>query len=253
MKKAILILFVMAISVTSSMSQTTNHYVIQTEPHDDIMYIYMDPIEYGRLSEIGKNALIKRETRENDVKNVYVISGHNRELWQKTNGLVVMVDSWDMDTAESLLASGDSPSTGRSLQHPWFFNISGALGSVKSEGSSTISVYGYSRLGCYLFKGRWDLALNGLLGYSKIIGKNEGTKSSSFGIDTRVYILKGKVINPFAGVGLAYSSNGGESSLTIPVSAGASIPVSGKGCIDACYQYNKVTKSTIIVGFTHMF
>lgn len=253
MKKVILILFVIAISVTSSMSQTTNHYVIQKESYNDIMCIYMDPVEYGRLSEIGKNALIKKETKEIEVKNVYVISGHKSELWQKTNGSVVMVDSWDMDIAESLLTSGNTPTAGRSLQHPWFFNISGALGSVKSEGSSTFNIYGYGRLGCYLFKGRWDLAINGLLGYSTIKGREEGTSSSSFGIDTRVYILKGKAFNPFAGVGLAYSSSAGESSFTIPVSAGASIPVSGKGCIDVCYQYNKVTKSAFIVGFTRMF
>ena len=253
MKKAILTLFLITTSVVAVMSQTTNNYVAHTVIHKDIVYLYMNPGEYGLLSEIGKNSLIKRETREINVKNVYVISGHNGELWQKEDGSVKMIDSWDMDKAETLLVSGKAPSTGRSLQRPWFFNISGAFGLVKSDGVSTINIYGYGRIGCYLLKGRWDLALNGLFGYSKIRGENEGTKSSSFGIDTRVYVLKGKAFNPFAGVGLAYSSSGGESSFTIPVSVGASIPIKGKGCIDVCYQYNKVTKSTIIVGYTHMF
>lgn len=239
--------------MTFAISQTTSNYVIRTEIHKGILYLYMDPVEYGRLSEIGKNTLIRTETREKDVKNVYVISGHTGELWQKTNELVKMVDSWDMDKAEALSVSGNPVSTGRSLQRPWFFNISGAWGFVKSGGSTTINIYGYGRLGCYLLKGRWDLALNGLLGYSKIRGENEGTKNSSFGIDSRVYILKGKAFNPFAGIGLAYSSSSGESSFTIPFSAGTSIPIKGNGCIDACYQYNKVTKSTIIVGYTHMF
>lgn len=253
MKKAILTLFLIATSVIAVMSQTTSDYVFRVVTHKDIVCIYMNPEEYGLLSEIGKNVLVKRETREISVKNVYVISGHNGELWQKEDGSVKMIDSWDMDKAEALSVSGNAPSTGRSLQRPWFFNISGAFGMVKSDGAFSINLYGYGRVGCYLLKGRWDIAVNGLLGYSTTKGSTGGIKSSSFGIDTRVYILKGKAINPFAGVGLAYSSSGGESSFTIPISAGASIPIKGKGCIDACYQYNKVTKSTIIVGYTHMF
>ena len=253
MKKAILTLFLIATCVISAMSQTVSNYVVHSEVQNDIMYLYMDPLEYERLSEIGKNTLVNRETKGNDVKSIYVISGHNGELWQNINGSVNMIDSWNMDKVEEFSVSGVASSTGRSLQRPWFFNISGALGSVKSDGAIAMNIYGCGRVGCYLLKGRWDLAVNGLLGYSKIRGSEEGFKSNSFGIDTRGYIMKGKAVNPFAGVGLAYSSSGGESSFTIPVSAGASIPIKGKGCVDACYQYNKITKSAIIVGYTHMF
>lgn len=253
MKKAILILLLVASCATAAMSQATSNYVIHSEIQKDILYLYMNPIEYGQLSDIGKNKIIERETRKNVVRSAYVIIGHKGELWQKTDGAFVMVDSWDMDEAEALSVSSKKSSTGRSLERPWFFNISGAIGTIKSESSLLINIYGYGRVGCYLYKGRWDLAINGLFGYSKIRGEKEGSKSSSFGVDTRGYILKGKTVNPYAGVGLAYSSSGGESSVTIPISAGMSIPINGKGCIDACYQYNKVTRSTIIVGYTHMF
>lgn len=254
MKKTILTLFLIVTGVAVAISQTTNNYVVKTVTQKDIVYLYMNPREYGLLSEIGKNALIKRETREINVKSVYVINGHNGELWQKEDdGMVTLVDSWDMDKAELVTAPNNKPTSGRSLQRPWFFNISGALGTAKSNDVSTINVYGYSRLGCYLLKGRWDMAINGLLGFTKTQNENKGSRISSFGLDTRVYILRGKAFNPYAGVGLAYSSNGGESSFTIPFSVGTSIPIKGKGCIDACYQYNKITKSTIIVGYTHMF
>ena len=167
-----------------------------------------------------------------------------------------MVDAWNKDSVKPLPSKTKKQDDQiRSLQHPWFFNISGALttGNVFDlyyNGAKTYNVYG--RLGCYLLGGRWDLALSGIIGYNKPSKDATGTYSNSIGVDTRVYMLQSKAINPFAGVGVAYASSNGESSVTIPISAGLSIPVAGKGCIDFCYQYNKVTKSAFVFGYTHM-
>lgn len=257
MRKAILIMCLFVAALTSARSQTTDNYVVQIMEHKEIVYLYVNPLTYGQLSEIGKNTLIERETKELNVKHFYVINGHSGELWQKTNGSVKLVDSWNMDKPSSTLTPVHTPSKSRSLQHPWFFNISGAFGmAVPKSSPTTITFSGYGRIGCYLLNDRWDLALNGLIGYNKIVSIsdniNEDFFNGSIGVDTRGYVLKGKAVNPFVGMGLSYASSNGESSFTIPVSVGMSIPILGKSCLDVCYQYNKVTKSAIIVGYTYM-
>lgn len=247
----IMCLFVAAL--INARSQTTDNYVVWVMEHKEIVYLYMNPLTYGQLSEIGKNALIERETKELNVKHIYVIIGHGGELWQKTNDMVKMIDSWDMDKPSLTLTPVHTSSKGRSLQHPWFFNISGAVGmNLPLEGKMSMNYNIYGRFGCYLLKGRWDLGLNLLLGYYKTAKESKGSFSNSISVDSRVYILKGKAVNPFAGLGLGYAFGSGQSSFTIPVSAGMSIPITKNGFIDLCYQYNNVTKSSFIIGYTYM-
>ena len=252
------ILFIIWLSITpflDLMSQSPGQYVIHSEKHNDMVYLYMNPQAYELLSDVNKTALIKKEAAQHQVQTVYVICGYEGELWQTTNDSATMIDSWDKETASYLPGEGVTTSP-RSLEHPWFFNISGALSRRKDIGatssSSQLFFNAYARVGCYLYKGKWDLALNGLIGYNKASSDSKGSFSSSIGVDSRAYILSGKRVNPFAGIGLAYASNGGVSSFTIPISAGFSIPIKKKGCIDFCYQYSKVTNSVVIAGFTYM-
>lgn len=237
------------------MSQTTNTYVAQFKEQENILYLYMNPPEYKWLSDISKVALINKEATKHDAQMVYVIYAYKGELWQKINGTMTMIDSWDKESVTTLQDQKQNASI-RSIQHPWFFNLSGALnhvdGGVTNDNPSRTFYNAYCRVGCYLLSGRWDFAINGNIGYSKTFNEIKGSYSNSIGVDSRVYILKGKSVNPFAGIGLAYASSGNDSSVTVPLTAGLSIPVKGKGCIEFCYQYNKVTKSAIIAGYTYM-
>lgn len=256
MKRVLLIFWMIVMSVISAMSQT-NNYVVQVEERESKVYVYTNPQEYVRLSDIGKTALLKKEASKYDVKTICVVCGNIVELWQLDGNTLTKVDSWDKDSVATLSGrQKTSASYRRSLKHPWFFNFGGALNYNITDDvyttSSTLSYNAYGRLGFYLLKGRWDAAINCLIGYNKTKNDSKGSYSNSIGVDTRVYILRGKSINPFAGIGVAYAFGGGESSVTLPITAGLSIPVKGKGSIDFCYQYNKVTKSAFIVGYTYM-
>lgn len=256
MKKALLTIWLVVVSVASVMSQT-NHYIFHDEQQGNMVYLYMNSEKYWKLDDAGKMAVLKSGMNKYEVNIICVIDAHDVELWQMVDDTLILLDSWNKNSVKTLPSNKNKKEDQRrSLQHPWFFNLSGAINYSISDGlyvtSSTLSYNAYARLGCYLLKGRWDLALSGIIGYNKPSKDAIGTYSNSIGVDTRVYILKGKAINPFAGVGLAYAFGGSESSVTVPLTAGLSIPVKGKGCIDFCYQYNNVTKSAIIVGYTYM-
>ena len=96
------------------------------------------------------------------------------------------------------------------------------------------------------------MACNCLIGYNKNGKDTEGSFNNSIGADTRIYLLKGKIINPFTGFGMAYAFGGDEPTITFPVSTGFSIPVKGKGCIEFNYQYNKATGGVFMAGYTYM-
>lgn len=251
MKRVLLIIWLIGTTVANTMSQITDGCVEKHEKQGKLLYLYMNPNEYKSLSGNSKMTLITEEATKHQVQAVYVVCDHEGELWQMADNSMKMIDSWDKDNATPFKVKKFF----RSIEHPWFFNLSGAIGmSISPESKSNVisgTASGCGRIGCYLLKGRWDLALNGLVGYH-FGDENNGSYSNSIGVDTRVYILKGKAINPFAGVGLAYAFGGGQSSFTIPISAGMSISVKRNGFIDLCYQYNNVTKSSFIIGYTYM-
>lgn len=252
MKQTLLIIFLISLSAINMMSQTTNTYVNKYERQGNLLYLYMNTNEYKSLSDDGKANLVTKEASKHQVQTVYVIYDYDGELWQMADNSMEMIDSWDKD--HITLAKGKRFI--RSIEHPWFFNISGAInydaGGIRGNNPSNVYFNAYGRSGCYLLKGRWDLGLNLLLGYNKNSEESKGSFTGSISMDSRVYILKGKAVNPFAGLGFGYAFGSGQSSFTIPISAGMSISIKENGFIDLCYQYNNVTKSSIIVGYTYI-
>ena len=63
-------------TILNAMSQKPGQYVIYTEKHDNIVYLYMNPKEYRLLSDISKTALTEREAVKNQVQTVYVICAY---------------------------------------------------------------------------------------------------------------------------------------------------------------------------------
>lgn len=235
-------------------AQTKENPVVHVEKNGELLCVYMNSRDYDKLSELEKKSLVKSQANKYDATTIYVISSHRGELWQEnSSGNMTIVDTWNKNAVPVLQDNNYKQMPTRSLEHPWFFNVSGALG------YNTPSIYFnlYGRYGFYLLKGKWDLAANCLIGYSKSIRPSDsGTKgsfSNSIGVDTRWYFpLKKTNINPFAGLGISYAFGGGNKSFTIPISAGVNIPL-WKGCLDACWQYDKVNKSIFMVGYTFIF
>jgi len=255
MRKTMLI-FGLIFMVLRSFGQTDGSCVVHVEKHEKILYLYMNPQQYDKLPDTNKKSIIKTEAEKNSVKSVYVISEHRGELWNISYNFVNMVDSWNMNDA--LGSSNDNKTVRRSLEHPWFINFSGSFscsGPMVKEGNDYVNFNTYGRFGFFLLKNRWDLAVNCLIGYNKVLGsqsENKGSFSNSIGFDTRVYFpLKQIKISPFVGLGMAYAFGGGNKSFTIPISVGINVPLK-KGCVDVCWQYDKVNKSMFVVGYTFM-
>ena len=253
MKKILLTLCLLLPTLFAS-AQINRQVVLYAEKNGNMLYLYMNPEEYSTLQDHKKSELISVEAEAQQVSTVYVINNHQGELWhEQSHGHFWMVDSWDKDQlSEMTTIKGLAQRPERSLKHPWFFNVSGALTTMKEM--YYLNLYG--RLGFFLMKGRWDFAMNTLLGYSKPRGtetNTKGTFNNSIGFDTRVYFpIRPVNVNPFVGVGMSYAFGGGEKSVVFPVSAGVNIPL-WKGCFDACWQYDKLNKHVFVIGYTFMF
>ena len=200
MKRIQILLLLSMTTILNAMSQKPGQYVIYTEKHDNIVYLYMNPKEYRLLSDISKTALTEREAVKNQVQTVYVICAYESELWQMTNNSMTKIDSWNKENVTTLQSNSNTTSP-RSLENPWFFNISAALSRQKDTENignpSQLYFNAYGRVGCYLYKRRWDLALNGMIGYNKSSDDNNSSFSNSIGVDSRVYFLKGNTVHPF--------------------------------------------------------
>jgi len=139
-------------------------------------------------------------SKENDVL-VTVAYRYKRELWEKNklSNTVALLDSWDLNILYK------PKTTLKTLQktdiHPWFLYF-GMNSSFTSDGDAG-SLYLSSRLGFFLLKNRWDLALSYSLGMS---GAGESTTANSdLGLMSKVYFPIEKYnISPYAGLGISY-------------------------------------------------
>lgn len=247
--KRIYLTLCFVLSFLFSVAQTNENCVVHVEKNGSLLYVYMNPDDYEKLSEENKKVLVKTEADNNYATTVYVICAHKGELWQTTaEGVMCKVDSWDTNVANMLPDNDYKQMPTRSLKHPWFLNASGAL----SFNSPNFYFNLYGRCGFFLLKGRWDLAANLLIGYNKSKG-SKGSFSNSIGVDSRVYFpIKRVNINPFVGVGMSFAFGGGNTSFVMPISVGLNVPL-WKGCLDACWQYDKANKNMIVIGYTFMF
>lgn len=260
--KKLLLIFCLTFTVLSAYTQSDDSCIVYSEKHNEVLYLYMNPDCYNKLSELYKMALIESEAEKNSVKFISVVNAHKIELWSVYDGTRI-IDKWDKNNVEYKTYDNNENGAVRSLKHPWFFNISGSMAFTKNDNMFYLT--GYGRIGFYLLKGRWDLAVNNVLSYSKemmnhvrvengqvIHDELKHSFTGSFGVDTRVYFpIKSINTSPFVGVGLARTYGDGNKSTAIPVSLGLSVMVK-RGSIDACYQYEKTTNGIFVVGYTFM-
>jgi hypothetical protein len=170
---------------------------------------------------------------------------YKREVWKKDNsGDVNLLDLWDLNTPYLQQPAGQ-----RTLQttnvHPWFTYFGGS----SSFNSDYSSLYLNGRIGCYLWKNIWDIAISGSIGN---ISKDY---ISSIGLMSKVYYpmtMKEKYrISPYVGLGIMYNyqetNNQGTSSSSYPFYTGISWFV-GPGSFDVGFQFGQNFTTTI--GYT---
>ena len=249
MKRVLLTIWLVLLTI-SVLAQKDNHGVIHVEQNDGV--VCLDSHVYSTMSEETKKELIKSNANKYAVKIVNVITNHTVELWRVYYIGAMLVDSWDMNSTDSNMEKMKTTNYPvRNIEHPWFVNISASMSTI-----NTVTINGYGRIGFFLMKGRWDMAVNGLVSCVKTSTVAEGDRSDysySLGFDTRVYFpIKSIKTSPFIGVGASkYFDDEKNETTVIPVSLGISITTK-KGCFDITYQYDKTMSSVFVIGYTCM-
>jgi len=216
MKKYIIIISLM-LGVTC-WAQTDNKGNFQKEDFLSQFGIYFENAE---MTETGTIRLQAKESfaslsaeKKNTVMELVLSKGYTlasvsynykRELWQKdvTSGTVTLIDNWDLNT---LYTPKTTLKTLRKTDvHPWFLYF-GLNSNFTSDGYNG-GIYLSSRLGFFLLKNRWDLALSYSLGVTATGDENNSstTATSDLGIMSKVYFpIKKYNISPYVGLGISY-------------------------------------------------
>jgi hypothetical protein len=128
----------------------------------------------------------------------FVTYEYKRELWQRdTSGTAVLLDSWDLNILYTPRI------TLKTLQktdvHPWFLQF--GLNSSFNEDLFNLNLTG--RIGFFLLKNRWDLALS--YSFRTNLTEFNDVTTSDLGLMSRVYFPIQKYnIAPYAGLGISY-------------------------------------------------
>jgi len=179
--------------------------------------------------------------------------GYKRELWQKAaSGTAVEIDSWDLNTLYT------PKTTLKTLEktaiHPWF--VSFGLNSNFTSDGNDIGLYLNARLGFFLLKNRWDLALSYSLGISGAGDNSNAT--SDLGLMSKVYFpIKKYNISPYVGLGISYLWSDVSDGYTDVYTSTSDIPILlgiswyvGPGSVDAGVQISENNNSVFTVGYT---
>ena len=268
MKKYIIIISLI-LSATCR-AQTVNERNFQKEDFLSQFGIYFENAEmtengvirleakdaYSSLPAEKKNTVMEIVLSKWDQTLVSVSYGYKRELWQKKSvfDTAVLLDSWDLNTLYT------PKTTLKTLQktdmHPWFFYF----GLNSSFNSDILNLNVASRIGFFLLKNRWDLALSYTAGVSGGISENDDTSNvmSDLGLMSKVYFpVKQYNISPYIGSGISYvwnyiDNNDGDgitsTSWNIPLYLGVSWYV-GPGSLDFGFQISD-NNSIFMVGYT---
>lgn len=157
---------------------------------------------YSSLSENMKKAIISSVFSKRHQAFVSVSCGYKRELWQMNfvSNTAFLLDSWDLNSLEA-------PKTIlKTLQktdaHPWFlfFGLSGTYN------SDMLNVNAATRVGFFLLKNYWDLALSCSMGMFGGLSDDDSVNALvDLGIMSKVYFpIKKLKVSPYIGAGVSY-------------------------------------------------
>jgi hypothetical protein len=179
-------------------------------------------------------------------KVAYVSYGHKREIWGKdATQTVKLLDTLDMNSNNLKSVKRESQ---KLIKHPWFFYFGGQ----SNFNSETFSLMSSARIGFFLLKDCWDLAL------SETLSVSETGATSESGILSKVYYpIKKYKISPYIGAGLSLVYTGYDNGQeyientywTSMLLWGISCYV-GPGSLDIGMQYGKTSEFAVTVGYT---
>ena len=206
---------------------------------------------YNSLLPVKKNTIIETILSKSTNNFVIVQYQYKRELWKKEpkNNMVNLIDIWDMN---SIMRTSNVKAPQKTNSHPWFFYLGAGGGGILSSGSNSETqgdnLNLTSRLGFFLLKNRWDLALS----YSCLFTdySDASTYTMTIGLMTKVYFPIRKFnISPYIGVGVSDISTASSDSYDTPVYLGISWFV-GHGSLDLGFQYGNNNNSMVTIGYT---
>jgi hypothetical protein len=197
-----------------------------------------------------KSAILELSLKKWDGEMIFIrsdysehnIEGYKTELWTKNKhtGLISLVGNWDLNSTDVSKFLPKQLETTR--KHPWFFYIGGQA----NFNDDYFSMSWNARIGSFLYKDRWDIALSG--SYS---GDNV-TTMAELGLMSRLFCpIRKYNLSPYIGAGFSWGhiEDGGGYTRTMLL-LGSSWYV-GHGSLDFGLQISKDFNVTI--GYTFLF
>lgn len=129
---------------------------------------------------------------------IFIYAGYNREIWRKdiTTGQIILIGKWDLNNAEIYKYLPTTLETTKF--HPFFFYVGGQA----NFNSGNLTLFFSTRVGSFLYKDRWDLALSG----SVSITDNDfnSITNTELGLMSKVYFpIRKYNISPYVGAGVS--------------------------------------------------
>jgi hypothetical protein len=225
-----------------------NNYFESDSTSKTSVNLYAKPY-YINTSWQSKSFVIDNILSMRNRKVAYVSYGDKREIWGKDAAQTVkLLDTLDMNSRNLKDVVMGSQ---KLIKHPWFFYFGGQ----SNFNSETFSLILSARVGFFLLKDRWDLALSG-----SFSGSDTNVTLES-GILSKVYYpIKKYKISPYVGAGLSlvyteYNNGVDYTSDTYwaPTLLWGISWYVGPGSLDLGMQYGKISKFAMTVGYTFLF
>jgi len=153
---------------------------------------------FSSIDQNKKNAIIEYALKKWNIEIVYIRAGYKREIWKKdlTTGLITLIGLWDLNNAEVYKYL---PRTLKTTNiHPFFFYVGGQ----SNFNSEKFSLFLNARIGSFLYKDRWDVALSA----SVSVSDNQGTSiaNAETSLLSKVYFpIRKYNLSPYIGTGIS--------------------------------------------------
>ena len=160
---------------------------------------------YSALTLVEKKEIMDVITTNWNKSLVLVINNDKREMWSldSRGEKSVLLDIWDTATTKNIRVAVQGETEKTNL-HPWFF-YGGGLISYDSSDNLNLAIN--TRVGFFMLKDRWDLALTWSGGtYGSTDDDSGGNLTMSVGLMSKVYFPIKKIgLSPNVGAELSYN------------------------------------------------
>jgi hypothetical protein len=153
---------------------------------------------YSTMEQNKKNAILEIALKKWDGEMIFIHYEYIREIWKKdvTTGQISLIGQWDLNNAE---IHKYLPKTLQTTKfHPFFFYVGGQT----NFNSDNFTLLLSARIGSFLYKDRWDLALSGSLSVSD--NDVNSMTNAELGLLSKVYFpIRKYNISPYVGAGIS--------------------------------------------------